>query len=175
MGTINYNTSNYITMGIIPEHEWDYVTDKVCFHEMEKLAEEWGVDTRSAILQNIQDNLEADITNVEWLLNNKYNFHYYYIKIEYGYYEGFSLFIGNNYGVAYDSYRDKPEAQKEITQIKQFLLDCHNLGLVSVYPGWGTTYRSREETEADIEDAIREMREEVKRTPTWRQYERESA
>ena len=175
MGTINYGTSNYITMGVQPEYPWEYNENSAIMDEMRELAEEWGCSVDEAISQNIQHNLEADIENVEWYLKNKYHFHYFHIAIIYGYYDGFYIDIENNYGVAYDSYEDKRLAQKEITEIKKFLLDCHDCGLCSVYPGWCTTYRTRAETERDINEAIKEMREEVKRTPTWRQYNRNCA
>jgi hypothetical protein len=108
-------------------------------------------------------------------IRDKYNFYYYHVKLEPGYYEGFSVDIENNFGIAYDSYEDKREAQKEITQIKKFLLECVENGLVCVWPGWCTTYRTPAETHADVLAAVKEMRDEARSIPTWRDYERGEA
>lgn len=72
----------------------------------------------------------------------------------------------------FDDYREKREAQKEITQIKAFLTECAGIGLVSVYPGWCTGYADHQQTLDDIKKAVQEMREEAKTTPTWAQYNR---
>ena len=61
MGTINYGTSNYITMGVQPEYPWEYNENSAIMDEMRELAEEWGCSVDEAISQNIQHNLEADI------------------------------------------------------------------------------------------------------------------
>lgn len=45
-------------------------------------------------------------------------------------------------------------------------------GLVQVWPGWCTSYKAPEESREALNAAIKEMREEVKHIPTWKQYER---
>lgn len=57
------------------------------------------------------------------------------------------------------------EANKEITEIKGFLIACAGLGLVQCSPGWCTGYNDYKGTIAAIKAAIKNMREEVKRTP----------
>ena len=170
MGTINYTTSNYITMGLVP-YDIDDLKKDSCFmaEAAEEVAEYGGVLNDDYLYDYISDCYESDYDNIKSELE-KHSFYYYNIKLEYGYYEGFSLYIENNFGIAYDSCKDKNEAQKEITEIKQFLIDCADMGLVSCYPGWCTGYRDYAGTMEDINKAVKDMREEVRKTPTWRQY-----
>jgi len=147
MGTINYKTSDYITMGINCDNN-DYEDLDVWQFEIDDL------------LEIVQDKIKAaDIS-------------YYHVIAEYGYYEGFSVQIENNYGIAYDDYTDKAWAQKDVTKIKKLLLSFVDLGLVACFPGWGTTYYNEEKTREEIKRAISAMRNEIKNTPTWAQYER---
>ena len=154
MGTINYNTSDYITLGApIIDYE-EYTDEDGCT----------DYDAMALDMQYFYDEIQA--------IRNKYIFYYYHVKLEPGYYEGFSIDIENNFGIAYDNHEDRREAQKEITQIKKFLFECVENGLVCVWPGWCTTYRTAEETRTDIMEAIKEMRDEARTIPTWRNYER---
>ena len=94
-----------------------------------------------------------DMDNIKYELNS-HTFHYYHITIKPGYYEGFMLDIENNYPIAYDNYTDRKEANKEITEIKQFLIDCAGLGLVACSPGWCTGYSDYKGTIRAIKDAV---------------------
>ena len=149
MGTINYMTSSYITMGLKPYDISDYE------------------DENGNIDYNLLEmDYEDDRTNIESILS-RYSFYYFHVAIKAGYYEGFS--------VAFDGWEDKREAQKEITSLKQCLLECAGVGLVACHPGWCTGYEDYKSTCKAITAAVKDMREEVKNTPTWRQYERETA
>jgi hypothetical protein len=117
------------------------------------------------------DDLEQIQDETQELLDG-FSFWYFHIAIKPGYYEGFTLDIESNFPVAFDSWEDKRDAQKEITQIKQFLLSCAGMGLVSCSPGWCTGYKNYPDTVKAIRKAIREMREEARTTPTWTQYNR---
>ena len=177
MGAANYSTSDYITMGLKP-YDVDDITNDSDF--MDFIRDEWGVDITdqeavyNAACDEISTYYESDYENIEFELN-KHNFHYYHIAIKPGYYEGFTLDIENNYGLAYDSWEDKREAQKEITEIKQFLIACAGMGLVKCSPGWCTGYSDYNGTIKAIGAAIKEMREESRAIPTWAQYCREGA
>ena len=149
MGAINYRTSDYITLGIKP-YDSDEDFEEIAF---------W---------------YEDDFEEVSAILQ-KYDFWYYHVSIEHGYYEGFSVKISNNFPVAFDNWEDRRLANKEITEISRFLFECANFGLVACFPGWCTGYADYKDTIAAIKEAIKEMREEVKSTPTWRQYERNGA
>ena len=172
MGTINYRTSDYITLGLVPYDRDDYKND-ADFMEwlMEDIAGS-GMDADAAIDEYINMQYEDDYYNIDAELK-KHTFCYFHVAIEWGYYEGFYLNIENNYGLAYNSWEDKREAQKEITEIKRFLIECAGLGLVQCFPGWGTKYSNYADTINAVSQAVEAMREEVRTTPTWAQYMRD--
>ena len=150
MGTINYKTSDFITIG----YNCNYI--------------------------DYDDNFAYDIVEdyynqVKWTLD-KENFYYYHVTLEPGYYEGFSINIENNFGICYDDYIDKKEAQKEITRIRKFLTTCINdFECCVVYPGWCTTYLDYENSWLKLNEAIHEMRQTAKDTPTFYTYNRKGA
>ena len=170
MGAINYFTSDYITLGIKLYDIDDFKSDKEFMQEMEEETKEYGGTLDDNIYSYIDECYECDRENVETILN-KYDFTYYHIAIKPGYYEGFTLDIENNYGIYFDSYTDRRESMKELTQLQKMLIDCAGVGLVTCFPGWCTGYASGYiETVKDIKKAIKEMRQEVKTTPTYNQY-----
>ena len=142
MGTINYKTSDYITLGYNCNYT-DY--DDPYYNE---------------IIQDYFD--QVAITRA------RYDFYYFHVSVEPGYYEGFYIDIEHNFNYCYDNYEEKRLALKEITQIKRFLLECVNdFECVAVYPGWCTGYADYNKTLKELDAAIWEMRETVKSTPTW--------
>ena len=136
MGAINYFTSDYITMGLRPYDSTDFENDLEFMEEAREQVREYGGTLESVIDDYISGCYEADFENIETELN-KHNFQYYHIAIKPGYYEGFTLDIENNFPVAFDGWEDRKEANKEITEIKGFLIACAGLGLVQCSPGWG--------------------------------------
>lgn len=172
MGAVNYHTSDYITLGLCPYDFQDFENDTYLMEEIRRECEEYGGTVEDAIENYISDCYEADYINVNHELN-KHDFYYYHITIEPGYYEGFTLDIENNLPVALDSWEDRTAANKEITEIKQFLIDCAGLGLVECSPGWCTGYNDYHGTLKAIKEAIKEMRDELRTIPTWSQYERD--
>ena len=148
MGTINYGTSNYITIG------YNLNWDESDFETWEEMEEEKQLD-----IEDMYFNIQAIL--------NKYDFTFYSVVIEPGYYEGFYIHIENNFPYCYDSREDKRTAQKEVTELKAFLIECVNTGLVQVWPGWCTSYNTRIESIEAIKTAIKEMRAEIKSIPTW--------
>ena len=156
MGTINYYTSDYITLGY--NLSFDYEGEFDTFKEEQE--------------QRYLD-IEYTFEEIETILK-KYDFYYYHVTIKPGYYEGFSIDIENNFPLCYDDCYGKNEAQKEITQLKNFLLECLNCGMCVVYPGWCTRYLDYNDSIKKIKNAISEMRLEVKTIPTWYQYKKEA-
>lgn len=175
MGTINYFTSDYITLGVKPYDANDYIKDN---DFMNFIREEWNVNTEdenemlTAVNEQISTDYEADWENAESILN-KYDFYYFHVVLKPGYYDGFTLDIENNFGIALDGWEDRREAQKEITQLKNCLLELAGAGLVACSPGWCPGYKDYNETIKAIKEAIKEIREEYKTIPTWRQYQKE--
>lgn len=145
MGAVNYFTSDYITIG--------YNLNNIDYED----------NFYYELIQDVFD-------QVNYLLN-KCRFYYFNVTIKPGYYEGFTIDIENNFSICFDDYREKLAVQKEITQIKKFLIYCINsFNLVSVWPGWCTTYFSRQETLKSLNKAIKEMREDVKNTLTYNKW-----
>lgn len=143
MGTINYKTGNYITIG----------------YNLKNI--NYSIDDFS--YENI---IIDDYENIKDLLN-LYNFYYYHIEIKPGYYDGFSIDIEYNFSYCLYSYQDKKDALKEITQIKKFLLDCiNNYNCCAISPGWCTTYYDYKNTIEQLKNAIKEMQDEIRNTPT---------
>lgn len=174
MGAVNYFTSDYITMGIKPYDEYDLENDSNFMEAIQEEVNEYGGTIDGAIESYIQTSYEDDEANVSAILE-KYSFYYYHVTIKPGYYEGFTLDIESNFSVAFDGWEDKRSAQREITSLKKCLLECAGVGMVECWPGWCTKYKDYEGTCKAIGAAIKAMRDEVKNTPTWRQYERKSA
>ena len=170
MGTINYKTSDYITMGARIQNYSDFENDSYFLDEMKEEIDRCGLE--NVIYSEIEENYNCDRLNVETYLN-QHNFVFYHVTIEPGYYEGFSINIENNFPVAYNDREEKRQAQKEITELKQFLLDCAGAGIAVVYPGWCTTELNYNDSVKAIKAAIKEIREESKAIPTWLWYERE--
>lgn len=170
MGAVNYFTSDYITMGLRPYDRYDLENNYDFMEELQAEVDEYGGTLESALDSYINDSYECDYENIKTELE-KHNFYYYHITIKPGYYEGFTLDIENNFPVALDGYEDRRHANKEITEIKQFLIECAGLGLVKCSPGWCTGYSDYNGTIQAIKSAIKEMRSELKTIPTWLQYE----
>lgn len=172
MGAINYRTSDYITLAVKPCDVEDFKQDHDFMQFAQDQIDECGGSLEDCINDQIQICYENDLENIQAILA-KYDFFYYHITIEPGYYEGFSLEIENNFPTAYDNWEDKRDAQKEITQVKKCLIECANVGLVVCIPGWCTAYYDRENTIKAIGDTIKNMRAEAKETPTWAWYNRD--
>ena len=171
MCAVNYFTSDYITMGLRPYDRFDLENDRDFMEELQREVDEYGGTVEKALDSYINECYASDYDNIKTELEKHY-FYYYHITIKPGYYEGFTLDIENNFPVALDSWEDRREAMKEITEIKQFLIDCAGFGLVACFPGWCTGYSDYNGTIQAIKAAIKEMRSELKTIPTWLQYER---
>lgn len=142
MGAINYYTSDYITIG--------YNCNNINYDD------NYYNDDINYLYDEIQEILKD------------YNFYYFNVKLKPGYYEGFSIDIEFNFGYCLDSYQDKKDALKEVTQIKKFLLDCINdFNLCAISPGWCTTYYNYKDSINKLQQAIKEMRAHVINTPTY--------
>lgn len=150
MGTINYKTSDFITIG----YNCNYI--------------DYEDDGYNDIIQDYYDQI--------YYLLKKEHFYYFHVALEPGYYEGFSINIEFNFSICFDDYIDKKESQKEITRIKTFLTQCINdFECCVVYPGWCTGYENYENSLIRLNEAIKEMRQTIKNTPTYYQYMKKGA
>ena len=142
MGTINYKTSDYITIG----YNLNYV--------------DYDDEFYNDVINDYYDQVKYSL--------EKQRFYYFNVELVPGYYEGFSIDIEFNFKWCFDNWQDKRDAQKEITQIKKFLLECINdYECCDVWPGWCTKYCDRDESIHDLNIAIKRMREDVRYTPTF--------
>ena len=145
MGTINYTTSKYITLGLKP-------------YNIEDIRADYMEDYSDDILYEIKSDIEDDDRKeVEKELEN-HSFNWWKVEVIPGYYEGFSIRITDNFDLwLYAS--EKKEANKEVTEIKKLLcLLVDDFNLVSCCPFWCTTYHSPKESKQYIREAIKEMR-----------------
>jgi hypothetical protein len=142
MGTINYGSNDFINIGINPDNYW--------------------IDN-----DFLDFEIESDYYEIKHIFN-KYNFDYFTVTLESGYYEGFYIDIKFDY-LYLDSY-EKPLILKELTQLKLFLLECCDYGMVKYSPGWCMGYSDRESTIKAIKSTIRETKENIKKYPTWKNF-----
>ena len=152
MGTINYHTSKYITLG---EKPFDFETVKAESFDAPDVSDEEVYDL-------INTNYEDDFENAELLLD-RYNFEYFDLDLEYGYYEGFYLDLDTNF--EFYSEDDRNDALKELNELKDLLVDLAGYGMVSCTPGWSTGYASFDETIKDIDRAIEDIKKDIKDAP----------
>ena len=136
MSTINYGSSNYVNLGL---------------------------NLSLDIYQDF-DNVQILAEDVKNIIYNKH-FQYFTVDIIPGYYEGFYLDIKYKDETFYN-YEEKKDAQKEVTKIKKMLYFLSNMDIVRYTPGWCTGYNTPQETKKDIANAIKQMRRDVKDTPT---------
>ena len=155
MGAINYGTSKYITIGLKPYNTDDYIF------------EDGSVDYDA-----MQIDYYCDIENVQYIMD-KYNFSFFDIDIKYGYYEGFYLDINTNFD--FYNWEDKADALKEATQLKNMLIECCGSGLCAVHPGWCTGYENYKDSIDSVKVAISEIKDDIKRTKTFLQEQKETA
>lgn len=168
MGTVNYKTSKYITLGLKPLCSYDLERDEEFMQEIQDQVDEYGGSIENAISDYIEECTEEAFYKAENSLD-KYIFRFFDVFIEPGYYEGFSIQIDTVYNY-YDDWNEKREALKEATQLKKFLLECLENGLVQCFPGWCTGYASPEKSRHAILEAVEEMKREIKAEKTFRQY-----
>ena len=155
MGAINYGTSEYITIGLKPYNYDDYREE-----------ENGEID-----YDQMNFDYECDKENVENVLD-RYSFNFFNVYVEYGYYEGFYLNIKTNFD--FYNWEDKADALKEATQLKNMLIECCDVGLCEVWPGWCTSYKSYSESIKNIKDAIWQIKQDIKSTETWLQEQKKA-
>lgn len=160
MGTINYITSDYITMGLEPVSAWDLERDTDFMQEIRAEVEQYGGTVDEAIYNYIADCEEDDMTNIETELD-KHSFDYFRVGIEPGYYAGFSLDISAVYDPEWLDDDEIAEVEREIDSLGDFLRACAGLGLVACYPGWCTSYSDYKGTLRAIDGAVQAMRDEL--------------
>ena len=165
MGTVNYKTSDIITLGLRPYEPRDFELDPDFMDEARRQSEHYGDDIDSIIYQAIADYTEDDRLTAENIIS-RYSFEFFHVSIEPGYYEGFSVNISD----------DLPSEYWDADERQQTLTDAANMGdmleelvndvcMVEVWPGWCTTYHDADRTLKDIHKAIRGLIYDINDTP----------
>lgn len=144
MGTINYKTSKFISVGYNLK-DIDYNNDDYYY------------------------DIEDSYDNISSILS-KENYKIFEVSIHGGYYEGFYIDINFDY-CYFDDYLEKKDALKELTKIKKFLLFCiNNFNCCVCYNGWVNTYLDCKESRKKLSDAIKKARLFIKNIPTYKNY-----
>lgn len=171
MGTINYGTSEYITIGYKPLDRFDLEKDPEFMDYMLDEAREVDMDLDDYISEWLYNRQEDMWSNVKIILETKYDFYYFKVEVEPGYYDGFSIQISRE-TPCYMELWEKDAAYGEIKELEKFLTECvKDFGLVECYPGWGTSYESADKSVIDIAVAMAKAREDILAVPIWEETE----
>ena len=171
MGTINFKTSEYITMGVKPYDVESILNDK---DFMDYVREDYpGEDPEEIANETIISYYEADRANIESILN-KYDFTFYNVDILPGYYESIQIYIDNNLPLYFDDDDEKREALEEVDKMTEFLKEAAGVGFVACFPSWATGYTDHAETLKEIDEAAGKMREEIASAATWESRQKEA-
>lgn len=160
MGTINYFTSDLITLATVPQLWSDY------HDEAEAEARETGRDIDEIIVEWMEANEEADADNAESILD-KYNLQFFHVTLRPGYYDGLQILID------LDGYPDELDDGErhaildKLDDLQKALEELAGVGFVETFPGWCTGYSDYPETIKAIRQAIEAERETVKAIPAW--------
>ena len=168
MGTINYKTSDYITLGIKPYDKDDFIKNNDPISALE-IIEEAAVNGYSSIDDYIYELIECyyddDRTNAESYMRN-YNFEYFSVSIDYGYYEGLYIDLSEEFPLFIDE-DERPDIISEVDDLKKLLSDLAGCGFVACFPGWCTGYSDYNGTMEEIETACNALKEKAETIKTW--------
>lgn len=166
MGTINYKTSDIITIGQYPYDAWDFEHDPDFMEEARRQSEEYGDSIDDIIYQTIADYTEDDRDHAESIID-KYSFDFFTVKIEPGYYEGFSIDITNDLPSEYYP-GERTQATQEVNDLYDLLHELiTDACLCEVWPGWCTKYQDQEHSLISLRKARRELIAEINDTPDY--------
>ena len=165
MGTVNYKTSDIITLGLRPYEPQDFELDPDFMEDARRQSRLYGDNLNSIIYQTIADYTEDDQQTAEHIIN-RYSFEFFTVTIEPGYYEGFSVNIFNDLPGEYWDMEERQQALTDAANLGDMLKELVNTAcLVEVMPGWITTYHDTDRTLWDIRKAIKGLIYDINDTP----------
>lgn len=170
MGTINYGTSDYVTLGACID-SYLYKKDKHLMEELQKEATEYGTTVEEELQRYIDSDCEELYSQAEDILKD-YDFEYFKVELEFGYYDGFYLKLEQYLPIFFADYEERKEANKEVPKLKEMLMRLVGIGMRSCYPGWCTGWADREESIKDIKEGVKKMRADIKEIMTYSRFER---
>ena len=147
MGAINYNENEIIKLG----------------YDISLLEE----DDEGFFMHDFIEDIEEKINPFQS------DYRLFKVNIEYGYYEGFYLHFEDNTGWCFADWREKREAFKELTWLKETLIACvKEDGLRSFGGRWCQRFYDYEDTIEEIKKGINKMKEYIRAIPTSLYYDR---
>lgn len=171
MGTINFKTSQYITMGVKPYDAAEVAKDPDFLDFINEYYP--GEDPERMAAEEISGYYDADRENIESILKN-YSFDYFNIEVIPGYYESLQIFISDNLPLYFDDDDEKREALEEVDKMTEFLKEAAGVGFIACFPSWATGYKDHAETLKEIDEAAGKMREEITSAATWESRQKEA-
>lgn len=173
MGAINFKTNNILIT--LCKNETYFINDSDIEEYKKEYEEINGAELTENEARNLYYNYISDLESEEFEEINKllktYNFEYYKIKLESGYYNGFQLLIDYEY-LYFDSYIEKKENQKELTKLKNLMIELiNNYNMLSCWPGWCSSWHDKKETLKELKEAITAERGRINKTPYFKEYE----
>lgn len=170
MGTINYGTSDYVTLGANIMYS-DYAEDEQLMEVLRQEVEEYGGTIDEHLQYYIDDNCENLYLEAKEIVDD-YDFEFFKVELEFGYYEGFYLKLEQYLPILFDDYEERTRANKEVSKLKEMLLRLVDIGMRSCYPGWCTGWADREGSIKDIKGGVKKMRADIKEIMTYSRFER---
>lgn len=166
MGTVNYKTSDIITLGLRPYEPRDFELDPDFMEDARKHCEENGCSIFDWIEGTINEYTEDDQQTAENIIS-RYSFEFFQVSVEPGYYEGFSIDIANNLPSEFCDEDERAQAFADVQSLRD-LLTClvFDACLCEVWPGWCTTYRDTDQSKTAIRKATRALLADVADAPT---------
>lgn len=141
MGTINYRSSDIITLG----YNTDYTIEE-------------GMDEEDKSLQD-----EDAYYNSKFILDNyNYTFEWFNVELKAGYYEGYYLDLDKKYYTEGLDKEEKKEIREEINELKNLLIELISSSEMNVcYPWWCTGWEDYENSIAKVKEAMEKLRKEI--------------
>lgn len=165
MGTVNYKTSDIITLGLKPWEPDDFLCDPDFMDMARRQSEEYGDDLDEIVYQAIADYTESDSETAQSIID-RYSFDFFTVTVEPGYYEGFSVNISDDLPGEYWDEEERKQALTDAANLGDLLKELVNTAcLVEVWPGWCTTYHDTDRTLKDIRKTIRGLLYDINDTP----------
>lgn len=165
MGTVNYKTSDIITLGLRPYEPRDFELDPDFMEEARERCEENGCSLFDWIEGTINEYTENDRQTAEHIIS-RYSFEFFQVSIESGYYEGFSVYISDDLPGEYWDADERQQALTDAANLGDMLKELVNDAcLVEVWPGWCTTYQDPAHSLTDVKKTIRGLIYDINDTP----------
>ena len=165
MGTINFLTSDFLTLASAPLYSEDY----------SECAEERAEETGKSVEAVIDSMMSLDEEN-SWIAAKEAaaktaRNDFWKLEAAPGYYEGSQVVIHNELPESITD-EERQTALTEVDGLKVLLIGLvESANFLETAPGWCPKWSARAETLASVDRAAEEMREAVLAVPAWKEAE----